>query len=74
MFSGWKAYRATAALAEFWKNVGPEGTSFDESDAITMAMTMLEFYQTEFRRIAEKGGPDADAAKKALDYKPPVWR
>jgi hypothetical protein len=29
-----------------------------------MAMTMLECYETESRRIAENGGPDAGAAKK----------
>jgi hypothetical protein len=39
--------------------VGREETSFDESDAIAMTMTMLEFYETELRRSAEKGGPEA---------------
>jgi hypothetical protein len=70
----WKASRATEVLAKFWKDTAPGGTSFDKSDAVALAMVMLDFYQMELRRIAERGGPDAAAAKKALAYKPPVWR
>lgn len=70
----WKASSATAALAKFWKHTAPEGTSFDQSEAVAMALVLLECYEMALGRIAEQDGPQAETAKAALSYKPPVWR
>ncbi len=74
LINEWRAHRATVALQEYWKRTVPAGTDFDRPDAVNMVLVMLDCYETALRRIAEKGGPQADMAKEALSYKQPVWR
>jgi len=74
LITQWKTYKATHALEEYWSKIVPAGTSFDQSDAVALVMTMLDHYESTLRKIAEKGGPDAGIAQEALDYKAPVWR
>ena len=74
LIGAWKARRATAKLEEFWNQVAPAGTAFDQAEAVALIMVLLECYEEALRTIAEKGGPEASTAKDALAYKPPVWR
>lgn len=70
----WKAYKATGALEKFWNRTAPEGTAFNEADAVAMALSLLDCYGSALRKIAEKGEPDAAAANEVLaSYKSPVW-
>jgi len=70
----WKAHKASTALEEYWNQVVPSGTTFDQADAVASVLAMLSRYEAVLRKIAEKGGPDAEIAKEALAYKPPVRR
>ncbi|MGP0076210.1 MAG: hypothetical protein ACLPWF_30175 [Bryobacteraceae bacterium] len=60
----WKAYKAAGALEKYWDRVAPSGTSFDQSEAVAMALAMLDCYETALRTIAEKDGPDARLSRK----------
>src|ERR1700719_3771230 len=40
----WKAHSATRALGEFWSRNAPQGATFDEADAVAMALTLLDCY------------------------------
>ena len=70
----WKASRATLALAKFWERNAPEGTSFDEPEAVAMVMVTLECYEMALQRIGHGDGSQAEIAKAALSFKPLVWR
>jgi hypothetical protein len=74
LMSAWKAHKATQALEKYWDRTVPEGTSFEQSEAVGMVIVTLECYEMTLRKIAERGGADAPTAKEALAFKPPVWR
>jgi hypothetical protein len=69
----WRTQRAKSKLEAFWHQTAPADKPFEEEKAVQLLLVKLECWEMALRKIAAEVGPNAETAKTALDYKPPVW-
>jgi hypothetical protein len=69
----WRIHKAKSKLETFWQQAAPADQPFEEEKAIAMVLVRLECCEMALRKMAMKDGPDAEIAKAALGYIPPVW-
>jgi hypothetical protein len=69
----WRAHKAKSKLEAFWEEIAPADQPFEEAKAIALLLVKLECCEMALGKIAVKDGPDAETAKAALAYRPPVW-